>query len=252
MYDAASKCKIGRNFSSAAGTYDRYAGVQYAAARELLRATRDARARSIYEAGCGTGLYTRMLREEFPEAAILSSDVSGEMVGEARRNVRGVSFIIADAEKSAVRGPFDVVTSNAAAQWLNLEPALKEWRALLKPGGTLLFSAFGPGTYGELGSILHERGMGPVAARGFSDRKELERVAGTLFGEVSVREIIEEKAFASLRDLLETVKYTGARGQGNVRNGLCTGALFEKIESEYRVRYNGIRATYQIFICEAK
>jgi malonyl-CoA O-methyltransferase len=251
MYDVISQCRIGRNFSRAAVTYDQYADVQRECGEELLRGVRGT-ARSIYEIGCGTGLYTRMLRQTFPQARITAVDISREMVAAARRRVEGVSFFIADAQQGAVKGSFDLVTSNATLQWLNLEPALRAWRSLLTQGGTVLCSSFGPRTYEELDLVLRQHDLGTVAAGRFQDREELNRILYALFSSVVVKEVIREKIYARLEDLLRAVKYTGSRGPGNARNGLCTAKMFQTLESAYRTRFKGIRATYQMFICEAR
>jgi malonyl-CoA O-methyltransferase len=67
--------------------------------------------------------------------------------------IRGkVKFINAEAEKLPLaNNSVEMVYSNLTVQWVNdLDLALREFNRVLKPGGMLLFSTFGPDTLKEL------------------------------------------------------------------------------------------------------
>ena len=84
---SSDKAKMVRDFSRSAPLYDRYANVQFRVADALLAELRGAR-ESIFEIGCGTGHYTRLLRERYRTARLKACDISARMVEVAREKLR--------------------------------------------------------------------------------------------------------------------------------------------------------------------
>lgn len=88
--------------------------------------------------GCGPGNSTELLRERYPDAIVSGMDSSAEMIEAARKRLPGLSFDTDDISAWRNPGPFDVILSNAALQWVPdhaaLLPALL---AKLAPGGSL-------------------------------------------------------------------------------------------------------------------
>ena len=231
----------------------------------------------ILEPGCGTGLYTRMLLDAFPAASILGVDVSEAMIRVARKRIddQGRSsaatggdapglvvaaddprarFAVADAEEITT-GRYDLVTSNAAFQWfLSFPRTLARMASLLSGGGVLTFSFFGPETYAELDAALRAAGRRReaenevrVAAAGFHSRDEIAEALSTAFPRWDVSERRYRQDFATLGDLLRSIRYTGTRG-GGARDSWSPGRL-ARVEEAYRELHGGIRATYQVFLC---
>ncbi|HEY7729022.1 MAG TPA: methyltransferase domain-containing protein, partial [Candidatus Eisenbacteria bacterium] len=107
-----------RRFSANAARYDAHAHAQRLSARDLLAFTRRTLperfgpGRRILEPGCGTGLYTRMILDSFPGAAVFGVDISAAMVRLARTRIGEprARFAVADAEEFA-SGSYDLVTS---------------------------------------------------------------------------------------------------------------------------------------------
>ncbi len=61
------------------------------------------------------------------------------------------SFICADAEQLPLSAQsVDLIFSNLAMQWCDIEAVFAECQRILKPGGLFLFSTFGPDTLVEL------------------------------------------------------------------------------------------------------
>ena len=156
---------IKRNFSRYARYYDNYSKIQDISGIGLLSELKSDGFRNILDVGCGTGNYTGLLRERFPFAKIKAIDISGEMIEIAREKLqnKAIEFMIKDAEKIDSIGiadpeeSFDLISSNVSFQWFaDLEKALLNYKRLLKPGGTILFSTFGPLTFYELNNSLKD------------------------------------------------------------------------------------------------
>jgi len=214
------------------------------------------RAFKILEPGCGTGLYTRMLLDAFRGASVYGVDISEAMVRVAKRGIKDprARFAVADAEEIAT-GSYDLVTSNAAFQWfLSLPLTLARMASLLPGGGLLTFSFFGPETYAELDAALrasaHRRGAhdgARVAAAAFHSREGISDALSAVFPRWDVAERRYHQEFATLADLLRSIRYTGTRG-GEARESWSPGRL-ARAEEAYRERDGGIKATYQVFLC---
>lgn len=158
---------VRRAFSGAAASYDSHAVLQREIADRLLAHLNFTKIepKRILDVGCGTGYFTRLLREKFRRAEIVALDLSESMVlatrnGHARRmpwhgRTRHVAGDAADLPLRSER--FDLVCSNLAMQWLpDPQVMLTEMRRVLAPGGLMLFSTFGRRTLGELRHALAE------------------------------------------------------------------------------------------------
>jgi malonyl-CoA O-methyltransferase len=65
-----------------------------------------------------------------------------------------------DASRPGGEGPFDLIASSMALHWVN-DPAaaLERLRAMLAPGGLLLYSALGPESFTEWRAVLAAEGL---------------------------------------------------------------------------------------------
>ena len=256
---------VERRFSIGASRYEAHAHVQRLSAADLLAFTLDApeglRVESILEPGCGTGLYTRMLLDAFPDASIDGVDISEAMVRLAGERVADprARFGMADAEE-IVAGRYDLITSNATFQWfLSFDRTVRRLASLLSDGGRLTFSFFGPGTFAELDEALRaeragrgedageRRAGGGTASAGFLSRRDIEASLSGVFSRRDVVERVYRQDFRDLADLLKSIRYTGTGGSKS-REPWSPGRL-ARVEQAYRERFGGIRATYQVFLC---
>ncbi len=163
-------------FSRAATTYDAAASLQHEVETHLLesltyfedRAT-DARApdshapnpripATVVDLGCGPGRAAAVMRQRWPRARVIAIDQSLAMLQQSPGQ-RGrwpwrkpVECVCADARALPLAdGSVDVLFSNLCLQWLDdLPAAFAGFRRVLKPGGLLLVSTFGPDTLHEL------------------------------------------------------------------------------------------------------
>lgn len=241
---------VAANFTRAAGTYPAHAAAQAHVAETLLTLAPPA-AQAILEPGCGTGQFTARLRQLFPEAQLFAFDLTPELARLARTAGGGVHTAAADACRPPWRAAFDLIAANAVFHWLDTPAVLiARYHRLLTPNGTLLFSAFGPRTFRELGEALRRAtgtDLQPTAA-GFADGEHW-RLALTANCRNPVVEAMEwREEFPDLLALLRRIKYTGTRG-GGLGGLTLTRKIIQQAEQHYRERQGGIFATWQVFLC---
>lgn len=258
-----SKDIITKNFSQCANYYDNYADIQNFCALKLIEKAGDNNFLKILEIGCGTGNYTKLLVDKFPEAQIKAIDISKEMLLVAKKKLgdRDIKLVSCDGEAIDLRGHFDLITSNSCFQWFDdLGKTLHRYKELLSVrGGIILFSISGPLTFWELDKSL-KKALGNnkgIVAGNFIKRQEIEKVLKRSFKKINIEEKTIKKRYSSLIDLLKTIKYTGTRGDHIVKR-VWTPNLISKIESIYREDFShsiahqkSIIATYQFFFCKA-
>lgn len=145
-------------FSRAAATYDGAAALQREIADRMLDRLDYIRLRPqrVVDIGAGTGAATRALMERYPQADVIALDFALPMLQRVRRGeedpVTAPHCLCGDAEHLPLAdASVDMIFSNVALQWCNdLPGTFKEFQRVLRPGGMLLFSTFGPDTLLEL------------------------------------------------------------------------------------------------------
>jgi len=164
---------VRRSFGRAAATYDgaavlqREVGARLAERLDVVKLV----PATILDAGSGTGEAIGELSARYPSARVVALDAALPMLQQARaRSTRGRSlltrllgplgrggasapaFVCADATSLPLSGVcVELVWSNLMLQWVNdLPRALAEFRRVLKVGGLLTFTTFGPDTLKEL------------------------------------------------------------------------------------------------------
>ncbi|MBA4271597.1 MAG: trans-aconitate 2-methyltransferase [Pseudomonas sp.] len=107
-------------------------------ARDLLAAIPTAEARSVVDIGCGPGNSTELLVQRFPGATVSGLDSSADMIAAARKRLPQLQFDVAEIDRWADEGPFDVIFANAVLQWVPDHAALLPALASrLAEGGSL-------------------------------------------------------------------------------------------------------------------
>lgn len=144
-------------FARAAASYDAHAALQAEVGvrlRENLAELIDS-PRRILDLGCGTGRDAVALRWLFADAELIALDLALPMLASARRRCSGdPRFAAACADAAALPlgdATLDLVHANLCLQWCGDPLAVfGELRRVLRPGGLLVFSTFGPDTLHEL------------------------------------------------------------------------------------------------------
>ena len=146
---------VRRAFSRAAASYAKTAVLQREVEDRLLeRLEYAARApERVLDLGSGPGRASVAMRERFPKAQVIALDAALPMLAQLRRHWwRPVQGVCGEAESLPLRtGSVDLVFSSLCLQWCSdLPRVLDELRRVLRPGGLLLLSSFGPDTLKEL------------------------------------------------------------------------------------------------------
>ncbi len=256
MENRINKSAVRENFSANARSYDNNNDIQNDTARMLIRLLPSKNIDTILEIGCGSGNYTRLLREAFDASRIQAVDISAEMVRVAREKMAdgNTFFLTADAETAEFTGKFDLITSNAVLHWLSdLDGAIGKLRGALNSGGSLAFSIFGPDTFAELKTSLADAAgkAVPMTSDLFHNKDKVEAILKKHFKDVRITEGRLNDTHSSLRSLLEKIKYSGTRGNGAGLNKIWSPSFLRNIEEAYLKRFGAVKATYQIFFCEA-
>lgn len=147
---------VDRGFSEAAGRYEDWAHPQRYVAEQLMLSLsmRGNAPENILDIGCGTGLLTAMLAEQYPEATIHGVDLAAGMVAHCRQqwlDQSRMKFTQADAETFDCEERFDLITSSCSFQWFPRPQAVcKNLCRLLRPGGAFMMAVFLEGSLSEL------------------------------------------------------------------------------------------------------
>ena len=249
-------------FQRAAPHYDRHAVLQQEVEQRLLQRLDyfTLEPAVVLDLGCGTGVASHALAQRYPAAQVIGLDWAPAMLAQGRdRPASGASpgMVCADMRQLPIApGSVDLVFSNLAVQWVtDLGSLFAGLRRVLRPGGLLLFSSFGPDTLYELREAwsqvdelphvnrymdMHHVGDGLVSA-GFRDPvMDTQRIV------LQYREV---------RDLMRDLKGIGAhnaalqRASGLTGKGVLAGVLDA---------YDGFRrdgyypATYEVIIGAAR
>lgn len=158
--------QVRRAFSRAAGSYDEAAALQREIEARLLESLDfwpakhgdDHPPACVLDLGSGPGRGAAAMRGRWPKARVVAMDLALPMLREARRRERwnplrrGIDRVCADARALPLAdGSVDVLFSNLCLQWIEDLPAVfAGFRRVMRPGGLLMVSTFGPDTLHEL------------------------------------------------------------------------------------------------------
>ncbi len=248
------KARVAQSFGRAATRYDRSARLQRLVGDVLMQKLPSGREpRCIVDIGCGTGFFTRQLREKYPSAQVIGLDIADGMLRFARREATSVDhWLCADAEALPLAdNSVDLLFSSLAFQWCDQVPKLvAELARVLAPGGVLAFSSLCDGTLEELrrawsavDGYVHvnrfvDSGLwqSSLSASGFQCQ-QLETVPEVLY-------------YDEVRQLLRELKGIGAHNINSGQNPAMTGRrqLMTMIEAYESVRRDdgALPATWQV------
>jgi malonyl-CoA O-methyltransferase len=146
-----------RAFARAARRYDEVAVLQREIGQRMLERLDLVRLtpKVILDVGSGTGVATAALSKRYRKARVIALDFALPMLHETRSRgawLRKPRCICADAEHLPLADmSVDLIYSNATLQWCNdLEHTFREFLRVLRAGGLLMFTTFGPDTLKEL------------------------------------------------------------------------------------------------------
>ena len=160
---------VRRAFSRAAAGYDAAAALQAEVRTRLLESLAyldDRQPSVVLDVGSGTGHAAAAMRKRWPKARVVALDLALPMLRQARRQAgwwKPFNRVCADARALPLaEGSVDVIFSNLCLQWVEDLPAVfAGFRRVLRPGGLMLCSSFGPETLAELREAFAQADASP-------------------------------------------------------------------------------------------
>lgn len=261
---------VKKSFNSSALSYDAYAGLQRRLSANMVQQLDLNNAASrILDIGMGTGTFTALLKDRFPDTTICGCDIAFNMVLKARKKIScgtdtGAFFTTADAEFLPFKpGCFDLAVSSFAYQWIDgVTDALHEVCRVVKPGGGVFLSVFGENTFAELKTSWQNAASGQQYRLGEALNLHLSKQsltsalqdAGFSIDRVETFDVVEY--YDDIRHLFKTIKGMGSRNAAYNRNRTpAVRSVWQKMVRFYEQEFGtpgGIPATYQVITAFAK
>jgi malonyl-CoA O-methyltransferase len=152
---------VRESFDRAAHSYDEVAILQREIGQRLLERLDliKLQPQTIVDIGAGTGELGAALAKRYKDSEVILLDLAPRMLKLARQRQGMMErwfgkqrFVCGDAEQLPLAdNSVDMLFSNFALQWCSdLDRAFAEFQRVLRPGGLLLFTTFGPDTLTEL------------------------------------------------------------------------------------------------------
>lgn len=76
----------------------------------------------VMDAGCGTGLLSRLLAQKVPQGQVYAVDIYSKMIKQAKRRLKDLENIVliqSDFSEVSLPKKLDVIFSNAAIHWVH-------------------------------------------------------------------------------------------------------------------------------------
>lgn len=219
----------------------------------------------ILDAGSGTGYGAALLRIRYPQATVCELDLAEGMLHKSREKQRLSTpwharllsrkqpwQICADMGRLPLAdASIDMIWSNLALHWLAPpDAALAEFRRVLKPGGMLMFSTFGPDTLQELRAAFAASDA-PQAVHPFIDMHDLGDAmlrAGLAEPVMDMEKIV--LTYADAAAVVRDIKAAGSHNAYDEKNAALMGKRrWQHICASYETWRNAdgrLPATYEI------
>jgi malonyl-CoA O-methyltransferase len=210
----------------------------------------------VLDLGAASCESTRQLYQRFPRAQVLAIDIAEAMLRAAPRArwpwQRAVfSRVCADAAALPLRAQsVDLIFSNLMLQWCD-RPQLvfEEFVRVLRPGGLLLFSTFGPDTLSELRAAWAAADDGSHVSA-FADMHELGN--GLMHAGLAepVLDVEHHRLhYTDARALMRQLRLVGARNAAHYRaRGLTGRHQLDRMLTAYEGmrEEKGLPATFEV------
>lgn len=259
-----SKWRVRRNFARAAEQYERAAFLSREVLTRMLERLELVRItpQLVLDLGSGTGLAARALAQRYAAAEIIALDLSLPMLTQRTdsrrwrlswRTIIGrhtPAKICADFEQLPIRSnSVDLIVSNLALHWSDRATlAFAEASRVLRAGGLMMFSTFGPDTLKELAqAVADHAGRSPVHS--FMDMHDLgDALVGNGFSDPVMEMECLTLTYESVDGLLRELKASGGVSASSGAVGLRTPRWRERVAQRYEhLRHEGrLPATFEL------
>jgi len=243
-------------FSRAAERYDEVAVLQREIGQRLVERLdlMLIEPKVILDIGSGTGVATAELAKRYKKAQIMALDFAFPMLLKTRKRgfwLRRPRCVCADLDYLPFAdGTIDLIYSNAALQWSNdLEHTFSEFVRVLRPGGLVAFTTFGPDTLKELRMAWSEADGGSHVSQ-FLDMHDVgDALVRSRFAEPVIDVDRMVLTYDQVDGLMQDLKVLGAHNVNRDRNRGLTGKQRMRAmrDSYEQFRSNGkLPASYEV------
>ena len=254
--------QLRRSFGRAASRYTEVAALQREVEARLLEQLGyldDRQPQRVLDLGSGPGRAAGAMKKRWPKAEVIALDAALPMLREVPKHTRfwrPVRRVNADVSKL----PFadqcaDVIFSSLCLQWLDDLPAvLSEFRRVLRPGGLLLFSTFGPETLSELRDAYLQAGETPP----LSPFAAIQQVGDAMLAAGFKDPVLDRDRYTlTYPDLRGLMRELRAIGAGDARHdrprGLGGRGRLQRVTAHYEaLRRDGVLpSTWEVITAQA-
>ncbi len=251
------KSEICNVFNAHAAEYEKVAIVQKEIGERLFERLSylTIQPQYVLDLGCGTGYFTKKLKQRYPQAQVVGLDVAWMMLKQSQKaHSLFKKWPLVQTDMTIMPFPsglFDLVFANQVIHWSNpIAEVMREINRVMNVNGCLMFSTLGPDTFYELrdawSKVNHY-----AHTNTFVDMHDL---GDTMVAEHFVDPVIDMEMlsvhYATLSKLLNALKAQGVRNINPERNQGLTGKqsfrAFEAAMQQFMTENNQFPLTYEV------
>lgn len=224
------KTEICNAFNKQAAGYEQAAKVQLEIGERLFERLHYLKInpRYVLDLGCGSGVFSLLLKKHYPKAEIIALDLAPAMLIQAKKKQgwrRKWPLVNGDMTKLPfANAVFDLVFANQVIHWAEpLAPVFAELNRVMNHSGCLMFSTLGPDTFKELRhawSFVDQH----AHTNNFVDMHD---IGDILLAERFLDPVVDMELltvhYRELKQLLLSLKAQGVRNINSARNRGLTG-----------------------------
>ncbi len=242
-----NKSLLQKRFSCACKTYDTHAVVQKKMADitvDLARKYVSKHQKQMMEIGCGTGLLTGRIMQEFQCSHYWANDLVGDVEGVISAKIKeDTSFLFQQGDAEKIEFPLaqDVIWSGATIQWIkNLDIFFARLAASLKQNAYAALSSFDVYNFKEVKAIT---GKG-IDYKGMD---EVLDVASSYFNVLDKKNWQQVLYFDSPKNVLKHMRFTGVNAVSPTKWGKADLEQFNHSYELFKMP-EGYPLTYHPFV----
>ena len=249
------KYRIQKHFDAKADLYESSAVLQREVSERMLERLHLVKLQPerVLDVGAGTGWGVQGLMKHYRSAQVIALDLSMAMLNRSKVKggwLRKPGLICGDAESLAIAdNSVDIIFSSLMLQWCDAGKVFSEFHRILKPGGMLMFSSFGPDTLKELRHSWKQVDD-KIHVNEFVDMHDLgDALLAKGFAEPVMDMDIMTLTYTDAKSVMMDLKNIGANTpMKNESRGLITPRKFQRVLDAYeafRVE-DVVPATYEV------
>jgi malonyl-CoA O-methyltransferase len=249
------KYRIQKHFDAKAECYESSAVLQREVCDRMLERLHlvTLKPECVVDVGAGTGWGVQGLLKHYPSSRIIALDISSAMLKQSKQKggwFRKPGLVCGDAESIPMAdASVDIVFSSLMLQWCDAEKVFEEFHRILKPGGMLMFSTFGPDTLKEL-RYSWKQVDDKIHVNDFVDMHDLgDALLAKGFAEPVMDMDLMTLTYNDAKEVMMDLKNIGANTpMKNENRGLLTPRKFQRVLDAYEsFRKEGVvPASYEI------